>query len=188
MENFKEITECLAREWEAQGTDDETPEELMASLQNLMLRMERARHRVEDGTPEADAVDKRTLVIIAAPDRLTGEFSLTEAFLRRLQTNPRDAYQYLSDEIQRKDAINSKRASNPRPSRWDNITKMINEFVEDDPKVSSKQVGRHLLESDQVYYLEGSYIHKFDRSEVTEGGLVKRVSRAKKRYWKNNSR
>ena len=188
MEHYKDIAERLAREWETQGSDDETPEELLASLQNLILRMERARHKVKDGTPEADAVDKRTLAAIAAPDRLNGDFSLTEVFLRRWQVSPRDAYEYLADAIQRKSAAQSKRASNVRPSRQDSITRVINEIVEDNPKVSAKQVGQYLLCTGEIEYDRDQYIHKTDRAAVNERALAGRVSNAKKRLRKKDSR
>lgn len=190
MEEYKDIAERLEREWETQGRDDETLEEQLSSLLDLILLKERVRHKVKDGTLEADAVDKRTLATLLEPDGLTGEFSLLEAFLRRWRANanPRNAYDYLSDAIQRKSAAQSKRASNERPSRQDSITRLINEIVEDNPTIPAKLVGRQLLDSGEVYYAEDEYFHKFDRSHVTESGLAKRISRAKKRYRKNNSR
>ena len=190
MEEYKDIAERLEREWEAQGRNDETPEEQLSSFLDLILRKERVRHRVKDGTPEADAVDKRTLANILNPDGLSGEFALLEAFLRRWKANAntRNAYDYLSDEIHRKSAVQSKRASNERPSRHDSITRMINEIVEDNPKVSAKQVGQYLLSTGEIEYDRDQYIHKTDRDAVIERALTVRVSNAKKRLRKKDSR
>lgn len=184
--SFEDELEGLKEAWLSEEGENEPPDELGNAVMDFILRSERLRHRVLPGTPEADAIDRRTRASLHQPDTLDPAHSLFEGFIRRLSRDPESAIKYITKFIADRSAARSKIARKPRPKRRDKIMLTIYDCLEGDLSLSAKAVGAYLRNDPNIKLNAGVYRHEHDSSTMREELLASRVSWAKKTLRKNS--
>jgi hypothetical protein len=185
-DNFAAAQQELVENFEAQGRHEETADDVAFALLEFIFERERLRHQMEPDDPNLLPLFRDTLAKLAAPDALGPEFSVAEAFLRRLAVNPPKAMEYMQKHVAQRSAAQSVRASKPRANRHDSVTSAIRLIVEEDPNVSAKAVERELATMDGFLFIEGE-IRVGDEAPVKVKNLPSRVSDARKSVTKNRA-
>lgn len=158
-------------------TDDERGQ----IIRDFILERERFRHGLTEPGLLRDALDRATLAKLNRPSQLGPEHSIREGVFWRLYADPGSAAVYLDAAIRQRSAAQSKRARQPRLANRDAITRLIEEILEGDPKMSAKEVGLALEESADICLLGDEYRHTSDASTLKVSNLASRVSDARKR-------
>jgi hypothetical protein len=179
---FEERQRQLLKQWEGQESEDETDEELAASLLQVILESERLRHGVSAAGRDREQVDKATIERLSNPDTLGPEFSLAEAAFRRLAKSPVDAVRYLDQAKAQERAAQSARARKPRPTRYDSITVFINNAVRANRKISWKALLKQFVDSPE-FDVAGDDIRSFDDAATLKvSNLPNRLTSARRRF------
>lgn len=178
---FVEVQDDLAARCGLALDQAHTDDERGRVILNFILERERLRHGLTDPGPRRDALDHATLAKLNSPTELGPEHSISEGVFRRLNENPASAAVYLDSAMKQRSIAQSKRAKKQRPRKWDAITRIIQEILEEAPGMSAKQVGEELEEREDILLLDDEYRHVKDASVLKVSNLASRVSDARKR-------
>jgi len=167
-------------DWIASAPQNETDDELGHALIALVQILCQLRHTP---CPTPDEQERLFTLIIKrlSAARLGPKYSIPEAILRRLSEDPGDAVRYLSRHLATQSEQQSRRAQSPRPNSRNSITRLIEEILEGNIKLSAKMVGLALEESPEIKIIGDEYRHVSDASTLKVSNLPSRVSEARKR-------
>ncbi|MFD1195709.1 hypothetical protein ACFQ3C_13625 [Seohaeicola saemankumensis] len=178
---FAEVQDELAQVWQPKFDQAESDAERGAILLEFVLERERFRSGITAPGEERDGLDRKTLEKLCHPETLGPKFSRDEAVFRRLASDPASAATYLMQAIRERNEQQSARARKPRPRRRDSITRLIENIVMHNPKISAKDLGRKLETDCDITLLDAEYRHNIDASVLKVSNLPSRVSDARKR-------
>lgn len=150
-------------------------------IRDFILERERVRHGLTEPGPRRDALDRATLAKLSNPADLGPEHSISEGVFRRLEKTPASAAVYLETAMQQLSEAQSRRAKQQRPRSRGAITRLIEELLEDDIKISAKKVGLELERSPEITLVDDEYRHASDASTLKVSNLASRVSDARSR-------
>ena len=89
---------------------------------------------------------------------------------------------YLEANVQKQSELQSNRAKANRRGSYDSITKLINEIVDGEPKMTALEVLDELKRTDGIVILDDEIRNNQDAQTMKVSNLASRVSDAKKRF------
>lgn len=141
----------------------ETDSEVLNALLDFVLNYERLRRQVIAGTKEAQAVDEQTIITMRSWDSNDPTMSTVEKVLRRIaEGRGEDGLNLLKTSIQIKAQEFSKKqteaAKNPRKSRRQPMSGLVEKIVSQEPKISQNQL-LHALKRELATMVDPPYSH-----------------------------
>jgi len=181
LPSFQEAQLRLQGEFLQDAPGHESDKELGDALLNFILESERVRHRVKTPTPEQNEVDRQTLQRLHSQVELGPEYAFVESVFKRLAKDPAAAIRYFSQAVQTESVKQIERAKSLRPSRYDSITRLIHDILDDDLTISAKAVLKELLGVNGIIIVDDEIINTQDGTRMSVKNFPSRVSDAKKR-------
>ena len=181
-QTFEEAQASLIKKWLDEAPAGETPDAVGDALVDFIIRSELLRHGVDIKDPTAESITRDTLAQLSNPLVLGPEHSIAEVVFRRLAVGSREAVEYLEQHVSSRSAAQSKRAQAPRKRRLDSISRLVNDIVSLDPKLSAKAVRAELKEIPSIKIIGDEIINRQDACRLKLSLLPSRVSDAKKRF------
>ena len=179
--SFDEAQEGLAEKFLRDAPVAATDAELGRALLVFILESERLRRGVSVPSPAQEKVDRQTLACLSGQAKLGPGFSFAEAVFRRLPKDPASAIRYFEEELAGRKAKQSARAKSPRKGSYDSITRLINDIVDGDPHITTKEVLAELGRINGIVIADGEIRNTQDVTTMKVSNLPSRVSDAKKR-------
>lgn len=178
--SYQNMLQKIIDDWIASAPQNETDNELGHALMALIQILVQLRYTP---CPTPDEQERLFTLIVnrLSAARFGPKYSIPEAILRRLSEDPGDAVRYLFRHLATQSEQQSRRAQSPRPNRKNSITRLIEEILEGNIKMSAKMVGLELEASPEITLLDDEYRHEFDASTLKVSNLASRVSEARKR-------
>lgn len=172
--------------WIAAAPENETDEELGLALQALIVELNKFNLTLNLNQEEEARFFDLAMKRLQTSRVLGPRHSLAEAVLRRLPDDPTGAVRYLSTHIQSTRAQQSKRASAPRPRRYDPITVFINEHLEEYPTATSTEILKSIKASKDFLIDDTEVRDKRTHHTAKLKSFPSRVSVARKRFLKGS--
>jgi hypothetical protein len=177
---FEDAQTQLAEKWGPKLSSANGDQACGAIIRDFIIERERLRYGTTGPGEDRDWVDAKTMEKMENPNQLGPEHAALEVVLRRLVNNPASAFGYFEEAVETKKHAQSRRARKPRPRSKDSITRLIEEIIEDKPKLTAKAIGRELEKRPDTNIVGDEYRHS-DGSTIKISNLSSRVSDAKKR-------
>ena len=166
--------------------DKEEPIEIIAlAVFDFILKRERIRRDTIAAGPRRDAVDDETVKTLRNAQLQDAKFVELEAIFRRLGHNPVDAAQYWKRLIiQKKKDLSEKqtiRAKKFRPRSLPPLSKLIDEIVLNNIKITENELLHELKRHDGIIEVDGELRDTINTDTLKIKNLKDRLYRAKKR-------
>jgi hypothetical protein len=185
QEPFEQIAERLLNEFLEGRKDDETVESVGQAYLEYILKRERIRRDATDAGQRQDAVDYQTLQTLKNAQLDDPTHMLSQVVLQRFAGDPADAAAYITRVIDEKSAEFSKkqqqRARKPRRGRLSPLSKLIDEIVMDNPKITVNKLRHELKNHDGIIEIDGDLRDTIKTDSIKVKSLKDRLYRAKKR-------
>jgi len=146
---FAEKLKQLVAAFESEERPDEKDAEVADAMLEFVLKYERLRRQVTDGSDEANAVDAETIAKMKSWDSNDPTMSTVEKVLHRLaQGRAEDGINLLKRSIQIRAQEVSKRltqvAKQPRKSRQQPMSGLVEQLIRQNPEVTERQLFKNL--------------------------------------------
>ena len=166
--------------------DKEEPIEIIApAVFDFILKRERIRRDTIAAGPRRDAVDDETVKTLRNAQLQDAKFVELEAIFRRLGHNPVDAAQYWKRLIiQKQKDLSAKqtiRAQKLRPRSLSPLSKLIDEIVLNNIKITENELLHELKRHDGIIEVDGELRDTINTDTLKIKNLKHRLHRAKKR-------
>ena len=166
--------------------DKEEPIEIIGpAVFDFILKQERIRRDTIAAGPRRDAVDDETVKTLRNAQLQDAKFVELEAIFRRLGHNPVDAAQYWKRLIIQKEKDLSEkqtiRAQKFRPRSLSPISKLIDEIVLNNIKITENELLHELKRHDGIIEVDGELRDTINTDTLKIKNLKDRLHRAKKR-------
>ena len=166
--------------------DKEEPIEIIApAVFDFILKRERIRRDTIAAGPRRDAVDDETVKTLRNAQLQDAKFVELEAIFRRLGHNPVDAAQYWKRLIiQKQKDLSEKqtiRAQKLRPRSLSPLSKLIDEIVLNNIKITENELLHELKRHDGIIEVDGELRDTINTDTLKIKNLKHRLHRAKKR-------
>jgi hypothetical protein len=166
--------------------DKEEPIEIIApAVFDFILKRERIRRDTIAAGPRRDAVDDETVKTLRNAQLQDAKFVELEAIFRRLGHNPVDAAQYWKRLIiQKQKDLSAKqkiRAQKLRPRSLSPLSKLIDEIVLNNIKITENELLHELKRHDGIIEVDGELRDTINTDTLKIKNLKDRLHRAKKR-------
>ena len=166
--------------------DKEEPIEIIApAIFDFILKRERIRRDTIAAGPRRDAVDDETVKTLRNAQLQDAKFVELEAIFRRLGHNPVDAAQYWKRLIiQKQKDLSAKqkiRAQKLRPRSLPPLSKLIDEIVLNNIKITENELLHELKRHDGIIEVDGELRDTINTDTLKIKNLKDRLYRAKKR-------
>lgn len=179
---FKASLEQLCEDFIREGAPSDTNAEIGSALREFILKRERLRRGVSLDSHECEAVDRETLDRLSKALDLGPDLAIHEGIFRRLAADPSLAIDYYRADKATLTAKQRKRATKPRPGRLGSLSRLIDEIVADDPRISTEKVLRALKTIDGIVVIDGEIRNLQDHDTMAKSNLYSRVSDARNRH------
>lgn len=185
QEPFEQINKRLLNEFIEARHDDETPESVGQAYLEYILKRERIRRDAAEKGQRQDAVDYETLQILKNAQLNDPKHMLSQVVLQRFARDPVDAVAYITRVIDEKAAELCKkqqqRARKPRRGSLSPLSKLIDEIVMDNPKITVNKLRHELKNHDGIIEIDGDLRDTIKTDSIKVKSLKDRLYRAKKR-------
>ncbi len=166
--------------------DKEEPVEIIGpAIFEFVLKRERIRRNAIAASPRQDAVDYETVNSLRNAQLQDTKFVELEAIFRRLGHDPVDAAQYWARLIiQKAKNLSEKqtmRAQKFRPRSLSPLSKLIDEIVLDNTKITANELRHKLKKHDGIIEVDGELRDTINTDSLKIQSLKDRLHRAKKR-------
>ena len=167
-------------------TDKEEPIEIIGpAVFDFILKRERIRRDTIAAGPRRDAVDDETVKTLRNAQLQDAKFVELEAIFRRLGHDPVDAAQYWKRLIiQKQKDLSAKqkiRAQKLRPRSLSPLSKLIDEIVLNNIKITENELLHELKRHDGIIEVDGELRDTINTDTLKIKNLKHRLHRAKKR-------
>lgn len=181
-QSFEQVQKRLTDKFLQAASTIEADEELGAAFLDFVLQRERLRHRIEGRGPEQQKVDQQTLERLYHQTELDPEHFFAESIFKRLVKDPASAMRHFRQAIDERSSTQSKRAKSARKGSYGSITRLINDIVRDDPRISTAAVLDELAAISGIIISDGEIRNTQDAETMKVSNLPSRVSDARKRF------
>ena len=159
QEPLEQINKRLLNEFIEARHDDETPESIGQAYLEYILKRERIRRDATEKGQRQDAVDYETLQILKNAQLNDHKHMLSQVVLQRFAIDPVDAVAYITRVIDEKATELSKkqqqRARKPRRGSLSPLSKLIDEIVMGNPKITVNKLRHELKNHDGIIEIDG---------------------------------
>jgi hypothetical protein len=185
QEPLEQINKRLLNEFIEARHDDETPESIGQAYLEYILKRERIRRDATEKGQRQDAVDYETLQILKNAQLNDHKHMLSQVVLQRFAIDPVDAVAYITRVIDEKATELSKkqqqRARKPRRGSLSPLSKLIDEIVMGNPKITVNKLRHELKNHDGIIEIDGDLRDTIKTDSIKVKSLKDRLYRAKKR-------
>jgi hypothetical protein len=185
QEPFEQIAKHFLDEFLEGGNEDETFESVGQSYLEYILKRERTRRDATETGHRRDAIDYETLQTLKNAQLDDPTHMLSQVVLQRFARDPADAMAYIARAIDEKAAELSKkqqqRARKPRRGSLSPLSKLIDEIVMDNPKITVNKLRHELKNHDGIIEIDGDLRDTIKTDSIKVKSLKDRLYRAKKR-------